>query len=141
MNNPKSDMNKLLKSLVLALAITTGIASASLQPGEVSLKGKVLSFNKKDKSITYLVHKTKQELTFKYENGKKPFCKFDGEKISTTRYTSKQKDMIDERLIIFQDIKKWTKDNPNYEGFVARKLYTISQEYWEEHYKREPSKR
>ena len=54
-------MNKFLKSLVLALAVTTGIASASLQPGEIAVKGTVKEFNKKDGTITFLVGKSKKE--------------------------------------------------------------------------------
>lgn len=128
-------MKQFLKPFIalLTLLFSTTLAFASLQPGELAIKGTVKEFNKKDGTITFLVGKNKKEFTFKYQDKKKFRIKYNGKKISESRYMSKQDEMYHERLVIFKPVKEWkTDDRKTLNNFVARYLGAVDKEYYDE---------
>ena len=125
----------------VTLLVSASIASASLQPGEVALRGKITDYDKRKKEVTFYSIQHKRDFTFKFEDRKGPYFTFNAKKISHTRYFSKQDKFYSEIIVVFQDIKDFDKANVEMKGYVIRRAHAIDEEYHEEHHSKAPSKR
>lgn len=113
-----------------ALAFTCISATASLKPGEIGLKGKLIEDSSKE--VTFYVNKSKKEYTFKKSKRPKFLCRVNHEKEKSDVILKLQeaKDTKYVSVVIYFDPKKFDKDkNADYAGYEVRKLGAVTKEY------------
>ncbi|WP_156817159.1 hypothetical protein [Rubritalea marina] len=124
-------MNRILRMIVVALGLlfTSGMASASLKPGEILLRGKLVEFDKKKKEIVFHTAKHGKDLVFKFEGRKGPLILFNEKKISIRRYQSKQDEMYHEAVLVYQPLNEYDKTNVDMVGYVVRMIGACDEEF------------
>ncbi|WP_018969685.1 hypothetical protein [Rubritalea marina] len=136
-------MNQLFKVLMISLGLllSTGVASASLKPGEILLKGKLVDYDRKAKELTFYVEKLDRELTFAFETRKGPHITYNIKEYSIKRYQSKQDKMLFEAIVVYQPLSEYDKTNVDMKGYVVRTLGGRDKEFHDKLTKPEKSKR
>ena len=105
-------------------------SAASLKPGEIGLKGKLIKETSKE--LTFYVKKTKKEYTFKKSKRPRFLCRVNAKKEKSDEILKLQS--ADKcqfvSVVIYFDPKKFDKDeNADYAGYEVRRLGAFTKEY------------